>query len=218
MRGIDFGALREEMLDDSLHQIRSLFLKRDKGALLENVGPNGEFMDSIQGRCVNPGHAIENAWVMMHEGMHRNDQSLIDDGLWVLDRSIELGWDRKYGGIFHFIDIENKPPLQREWYEREWWDMKVWWVHTEAIYALLLAYYLTNRERYLKWFDKVHDWSFKHFPDHRYGEWFGFLSRDGMVENRLKGSLFKGPFHLSRAMLQSMKVLEKMEDSGLRKK
>ena len=34
--------------------------------------------------------------------------------------------------------------------------------------------------------------------------------RDGTVSTTLKGSMWKGSFHLPRALLQDMKVLEKM--------
>lgn len=46
--------------------------------------------------------------------------------------------------------------------------------------------------------------------DADYGEWYGYLHRDGIVSTTLKGSMWKGPFHLPRALLPSMKVLEKM--------
>jgi N-acylglucosamine 2-epimerase len=44
----------------------------------------------------------------------------------------------------------------------------------------------------------VHDWAYAHFPDPVHGEWFGYLHRDGTISTRLKGSLWKGPFHLGR--------------------
>jgi hypothetical protein len=31
--------------------------------VLETVGPNGEFMDTMAGRLVTPGHAIEAGWL-----------------------------------------------------------------------------------------------------------------------------------------------------------
>jgi len=50
--------------------------------------------------------------------------------------------------------------------------MKLWWPHTEALYALLLAYSLTQDKKYWDWYTKIHDWTFQHFPDPQYGEWF----------------------------------------------
>ncbi|MGC8935378.1 MAG: AGE family epimerase/isomerase [Thermoproteota archaeon] len=209
IRKVDSDPLYEEVINDSLYQILNHFLKREKRALLENVGPNGEYLDSPEGRCVNPGHSIEVSWFIMHEGIHRNDSSLIDTALKILEWSLELGWDKMHGGILYFVDVEGKPPAQLEH------DMKLWWPHTEALYALLLAYYLTKEEKYASWYKKVHDFTFSHFPDPEYGEWFGYLHYDNTIANRLKGSLWKGPFHIPRALLQGWKLLEKMKNPSL---
>jgi N-acylglucosamine 2-epimerase len=180
------------------------FFKPEEKALFETVGINGERLDSPQGRCINPGHSIETSWFLMHEGMYRNDKALINTAIQILDYSFELGWDKEYGGLFSFIDIEGKPPEQLEW------DMKLWWPHTEAMYAMLLAYHLTGDKKYSDKFEMVHEWSFSHFADQEYGEWYGYLHKDGSVSNSLKGNMWKGPFHLPRALLLCIDLLEKM--------
>jgi len=180
------------------------FFKPEKQALFEMVGAQGERIDSPQGRCVNPGHSIEAASFLMNEGLYRNDRDIINKALKILDWSLELGWDKEYGGLLSFVDIEGKPPEQLEW------DMKMWWPHSEALYALLLAHYITDDKKYELWFNKVHDYFFGCFADRVYGEWFGYLHRDGTVANTLKGSMWKGPFHIPRALLLILKLLEKM--------
>jgi N-acylglucosamine 2-epimerase len=75
---------------------------------------------------------------MMREGMSRNDPDLIKWATEIIDWSLELGWDKEYGGLLYYVDVEGKPPTQLEW------DMKLWWPHTEALYALLLAHHLTG--------------------------------------------------------------------------
>jgi len=208
LREVDSNPLYREVVDDAIFQIFNHHLKRDKRALLETVGINGEYLNLPEGRCINPGHDIEIAWFLMHEGLYRNDSSLIGVALEIIDWSLRLGWDEKYGGILYFVDVEGKPQTYLEW------DMKLWWPHTEALYALLLAHYLTGEEKYLAWYEKVHDYSFNHFPDPEYGEWFGYLHRDGSLSTQLKGSMWKGPFHLPRALLQCVKLLEKMSGSS----
>jgi N-acylglucosamine 2-epimerase len=76
--------------------------------------------------------------------------------------------------------------------------MKLWWPHNEAIIATLLAHQLTGDAEYERWHERVHGWAYAHFPDPVHGEWFGYLHRDGSVSTRLKGNLWKGPFHLPR--------------------
>lgn len=204
IREVDDDPLYVELADEVLEIIFRDFVKPDEKAVFETVGENGERLDSPQGRCINPGHSIETAWFLMHEGIYRRNSDLIKRAVEILDWSLEIGWDKEFGGLLYFVDIEGKPAEQLEW------DMKLWWPHTEALYALLLAYDFTKDSKYEEWFDKIHDYSFSHFEDKEYGEWYGYLHRDGSVSNTLKGSLWKGPFHLPRALLLCAQQLKRM--------
>jgi len=203
LREIDPRSHCDALTLEFVDTVLKYFYKPDERALFENVGPNGERLDSPQGRLVNPGHAIESAWFIIHEGLVRNERTVVDAALEILDCSLDIGWDAEYGGILSFVDIEGKPPEQLEW------DMKMWWPHTEALYATLLAHSITGEQKYEEWFDKIHDYSFSHFADSD-SEWFGYLHRDGSVSNTLKGSMWKGPFHLPRALLLCARLLERM--------
>ncbi len=199
----------DRLIDTQIDEVFRYFVKPDMKALLETVGPQGEYLgDSPEGRCVNPGHAIETAWFMLEEGRHRNDRALIERALPILDWSLDRGWDPKYGGILYFVDVEGKQPVQYEW------DMKLFWPHNEALYATLLAYFLTGNRRYEAWFEKVLKWTLAHFPDRQYGEWFGYLHRDGSVSHDLKGNMWKGPFHIPRQQLYCHLLLEEMIAAG----
>ncbi len=197
------------LIDRSIAEIFDLFLKPERRALLETVGPGGEMLDGPAGRCVNPGHAIETCWFLMTEARFRRDRALLERALPILDWSLERGWDPVHGGLFSFVDVEGRQPEQVEW------DMKYWWPHTEAIYATLLAHALTGRASYAEWFERVLDWALAHFPDREHGEWFGYLHRDGSVAMDLKGNNWKGPFHLPRAQLYCALLLEEMIGRGV---
>lgn len=204
LRKIDNNPLYDEISEIIVDEIFKDFVKENEHALFETVGINGERLDSPQGRCINPGHAIETSWFLMEEGRYRNDKNLINKACQILDWSLNWGWDKKFGGILYFVDIESRPPEQLEW------DMKLWWPHTEALYATLLAYKLTKKDKYKIWHKRIHEWAFNHFPDKQYGEWFGYLHRDGSISLKLKGNLWKGPFHLPRALLLCWKLLDEM--------
>ena len=205
LRAADKNPEYDGRIDRAIEEVFRYFVKPEKKILLETVGENGEYLGHLpEGRCVNPGHAIETAWFIMEEGRYRNDEGLIRRALPILDWALEMGWDEKHGGILYFLDIEGKQPVQLEW------DMKLWWPHNEAIYATLLAYALTGERRYESWFEKILDWSLKHFPDREHGEWIGYLHRDGTVALDLKGNYFKGPFHLPRQQLFCHLLLEEM--------
>ena len=190
-----------KQIDESLTALRDYFIHPEFKALLEMVGPNGEFIDTINGRTINPGHCIETAWFILEEAKHRNwDKDLLQMGLTILDWSWEWGWDKEFGGIINFKDCRNLPPQD---YSQ---DMKFWWPQTEAIIATLYAYQATNDEKYLAMHKQISDWTYAHFPDKEYGEWYGYLHRDGTVAQPAKGNIFKGPFHVPRMMIKSYEL------------
>ena len=86
--------------------------------------------------------------------------------------------------------------------------MKLWWPHTEAIYALVLAYTLTHEERWLRWLERVDRYAYAHFADPEYGEWFGYCDRRGHLTHTCKGGNYKGCFHVPRALLFSIQRME----------
>ncbi|HID21204.1 MAG TPA: N-acylglucosamine 2-epimerase [Planctomycetaceae bacterium] len=194
----------DEWIGRSIDEIRRDFVKDDLQAVMETVGPAGELYDHFDGRTLNPGHAIEASWFIMREGERCGDRNLIDLGCRMLDWMWQRGWDEPYGGMLYFVDLKGLP-VQEYWH-----DMKFWWVHNETIIATLLAWSLTGDGKYADWHARIHEWSFRHFPDPDYGEWFGYLHRDGRLSTRLKGNLWKGPFHLPRMLLLAWRILKTM--------
>jgi N-acylglucosamine 2-epimerase len=189
-------------IDRSIDDIRRYHLKEDIQCVMETVSPSGDIIDHFDGRTLNPGHAIEGAWFIMLEGKLRNDDGLIRTGCQILDWMWERGWDKEHGGILYFVDVHGHP-VQEYWH-----DMKFWWPQNEAIIATLLAYTLTGEPKYAEWHTRIHDWTYKHFPDPQQGEWFGYLHRDGSISSPLKGNLWKGPFHMPRMQLVCWRMLE----------
>ncbi len=196
------GHTYTEWVDRFILEIQQFFFKPDLAVLMEIVAPDGSIIDHFDGRMLNPGHALECAWFILHEGRLRGEQSYIKLGLEILDGMWQRGWDAEMGGLFHFRDVFNKP-VQEYWH-----DMKFWWPHNEAIIATQLAWHITGDAKYAQWHQQVHDWSFKHFPDPAHGEWFGYLHRDGTPSVTLKGNLWKGPFHLPRMLWYCGQLLE----------
>lgn len=193
------AAIEDEVLtrqiDESIAQLRKDFMHPEFKALLEMVGTDGSFIDTLNGRLINPGHCIETAWFILEEAKYRNwDKELTEMALTILDWSWEWGWDKEFGGIINFRDCKNLPCQD---YAQ---DMKFWWPQTEAIIATLYAYQATGDAKYLEMHRKISDWTYAHFPDKEYGEWYGYLHRDGTVAQPAKGNLFKGPFHIPRMM------------------
>jgi N-acylglucosamine 2-epimerase len=195
----------DRLIDACIDEIERDFVKEEHRAVLETVGPGGELLDGLQGRMLCPGHAIEAGWFILREALHRGaDERLVRLGTRIVDWMFEWGWDTEYGGILYYRDVRNLPVSEY------WHDMKFWWPHNETIIASLMAYRLTGDGKYLEMHDRVHEWSYRHFPDPEHGEWYGYLHRDGSVSSRLKGNIWKGPFHLPRMQLVCWQLLQGM--------
>lgn len=198
---LDKGVV-SNLIDDVVNEVMNVFYQPEHGIIFENVNKDGSFSDTFEGRLLNPGHTIEAMWFMMDLGVRLNDKNLINKAIEIAIKALEYGWDKEFGGILYFLDIKGHPPQQLEW------DQKLWWVHLEALVCMAKAWSLTGNPQAKMWFDKLHEYSWKHFRDEEYGEWFGYLNRRGEVLLNLKGGKWKGCFHVPRALFQVYKTLE----------
>lgn len=193
----------ETVLEDTIAEILRDFVKPQQNCVLETVAPDGAAVDGPDGRVMNPGHAIECAWFMLETAQRRGRPDLVASALSIARMSLERGWDATYGGLLYFVDVAGKPATQLEH------DMKLWWPHNEALIATLMLHQMTGDAEMERWFEKLHEWTFAHFPDAQHGEWYGYLHRDGSVSTPIKGGMWKGAFHVPRGLLYCWKMLEK---------
>jgi len=192
----------EDDLTRSVDSILSRHWKPDMRVLLENVAPDGTaVLDLPEGRMFHPGHSIESAWMLMEIARKQGDQSLLDTAVEITLASLEHGWDKEQGGLRYLTNYDWTPTHSLEA------DLKLWWPHCETLYALLLAWDLTGRDDLAAWYDRVHDYTFTHFPDPEGGEWFGYLNRDGSRVWTAKANGWKGCFHLPRVLHRCFELL-----------
>jgi len=196
------ASLVSETIQYGIKEVMETFYRPDEGIILEAVDVNGNFSDSFEGRLVNPGHGLEAMWFTMDLAERLGDKNLMQKAADITLQLMEYGWDKTHGGIFYFLDVKQKPLQQLEW------DQKLWWVHIEALIALAKGYLHTGDERFTQWFDKLHAYTWSHFPDTEFGEWYGYLNRQGEVLLPSKGGKWKGCFHVPRGLFQLWKTLE----------
>ncbi len=206
MREFLGGTEYDAIIEENLNIVMGTVLDKERKIVFEFANPDGTHPDSPDGRLINSGHVIESMWFMMDELERRGDKERIKLAAEVMLNAFEVGWDKEHGGFFAFIDSEGYSPTQLEWH------MKLWWSHCEGLYGCLRAFELTGDDRFLEWFRKIHDYTWKRFPDPEYGEWFGYLDRQGNVTHRYKGSRWKGFFHIPRGLLYCWKKLEKLHE------
>ena len=178
-----------KMLDEVINEVMNIFLRPELGGIVvENVNTDGSLSDTFDGRLINPGHAIEAMWFMMDLGVRLDRPELIKKAVDTTIVMLEYGWDKEYGGVYYFLDRLGHSTQQLEW------DQKLWWVHIESLIALLKGYQLTGNEKCLEWYKKMHEYTWSHFKDPEYSEWWGYLNRQGEVLLEMKGGKWKGCF------------------------
>ena len=194
----------KDAIEKSINLVMNEFYRPEVhgGLIVEHLSADGQLVDNMDGRLLNPGHMIESTWFMMDLGERLNRPELIEKAVKISLNALEFGWDKEFGGIFYFMDRLGRPTQQLEH------DQKLWWVHIETLIALLKGYRLTKNPKCWEWFERVHEYAWTHFKDSKFPEWFGYLNRRGEVLLSLKGGKWKGCFHVPRGMYQCWKQLE----------
>lgn len=190
----------------AIDTVMNKFFNPDLQVIFENVRTDGSFdLESCEGRFINPGHGLESMWFMMRYGEAHHDLNLIRRAADYVNAQFQFGLDPKFGGLFYFMDALGKPHLELQH------DMKLWWPHNEAIIASLYAFRLTGEQRFLQYFMEMDAYSFSHFHDQEFREWFGYLNRRGEPTHLLKGGKWKTFFHLPRCLLISLSQMKQLQ-------
>jgi N-acylglucosamine 2-epimerase len=207
---MEHKAAYDEVAQRAANIVLQRHCKFDMDCVLENVGEDGTVLRELpMGRLMNPGHVIEASWFLLEEAAWSGNGEMREAAVKMFDCAYTRGWDKTYGGLFSFIDIDGLPPEQ---YEH---DMKFWWPHNELLNASLMLYRDTKDEKYLRLFFEALAYSRGHFSDPEFGEWYGYLHRDGTpTVPAPKGNLFKGPFHLPRMLIMLDTMLGELIDGA----
>lgn len=193
----------EDRLSGFLDAVMNRFLQPG-GPVLEYLDADYRRLPPPEGTAVEPGHALESMWFVIHAAVRRGDVAMVRSAVDAIRWHCEAGWEREHGGILLGIDAEGGTPYIPNW------DKKPWWVHTEALYALLLAYIVSNKIWSWEWYRKLHAWSFAHYPL-PCGEWRQRLTREGKPTTDLIALPVKDPFHLPRAAILILQRLGELK-------
>jgi cellobiose epimerase len=179
--------LLTNIYDESTHHLR-LFLDED--------------WTPLKG-VVSFGHDIEFSWLLVESAEVLGDPARIEHArsvaVDIARTTLAEGVDAD-GGIFNegtgaggIIDTN-----------------KDWWPQAEAAVGFVNAWRISGDPVYLR--ASVRSWDFieAHIVDHKYGEWFRSVKRDGTPANgpQDKVGFWKCPYHNSRACLELMDRLQ----------
>ena len=190
-------------------RILTQHLDPKSGQLHEFVVPGGQKDYSDIGQTSIPGHVVESMWFLEEIYRYHGQSEKIPLLLETIRIHLELGWDQQFGGLVLATHLGGGKP---QWHNPLG---KIWWPHTESLQALLMTYAHT-REKWAKdWYWKIHDYSFTHFPNWDSGDWFHNLDREGKPTIPYLQTLpVKDPFHLPRALIYSIKILDQLGETA----
>lgn len=148
-----------------------------------------------------PGHLTE--WAKLLLILERHSDRLVAAD-WLVPRAAALfdaamkhAWDGEHGGIAYGFAPDGSLCD----------GDKYFWVQAESLAAAALLARRTDDEKYWQWYDRIWDYSWRHFVDHRYGAWYRILSRDNRKYSDEKSPAGKTDYHTMGACYEVLNAL-----------
>jgi N-acylglucosamine 2-epimerase len=191
------------------------------GVVHEMIRSDGSFVDNLLGMHANVGHTLEDMWFIIDAARIIDDDSLLARVFPIVKKALEIGWDEPYGGLLHFVAVDGGPLSAKRCtldgiaddptvaQVLGGWTDKLWWVHSEALYATMLCYRLTGDDVFLLWHERIRSYAFSTFPnpDKAVGEWIQIRCRDGIPQDKIVALPVKDPYHIARNLILMIELL-----------
>lgn len=153
-----------------------------------------------------PGHLTE--WAKLLLILERHGGALRLAPHWVaararrlFDAALARAWDAEHGGIFYGFAPDDGICD----------DDKYFWVQAESLAAAALLGKRTGEDAYWQWYDRIWEYCWEHFVDHRYGAWYRILRRDNRKYSDEKSPAGKTDYHTMGACYEVLNVIDARE-------
>jgi len=150
-----------------------------------------------------PGHLTE--WAKLLLILERHASLLGGPSNWLLPRARELfdaalarAWDEVHGGICYGFAPDGSICD----------GDKYFWVQAESFAAAALLAHRTGIQAYWDWYERIWDYCWRVFVDHRYGAWYRILTRDNRKYSDEKSPGAKTDYHTMGACYEVLGALE----------
>ena len=190
-------------IDAVLHELMYEFVDRRTDTLREYILPDGAFVNTPEGRRLNVGVTFQTAGYLLNfcaeSGNHKMRMQVT---AWCL-RMCERAWDEATGGLNRYVDMKSQPSIfpdaQQKWA----------WVQVEAVSCLVKAYSQTQHPDCLKWFKRIHEYTFSHFPDPKHVGWHLAVDQQRLPLLPAKAIPEIGCFSLIKCLTETAQMLTK---------
>ncbi|MGN6224868.1 AGE family epimerase/isomerase [Pseudoxanthomonas sp.] len=144
-----------------------------------------------------PGHQTEWAKLLMILDRHVEADWLVPTARHLFDVAAARSWDQTRGGLYYGFAPDGTVCD----------DDKYFWVQAESLAAAALLAQRTGDASYWQWYDRLWDYSWKHFVDHRYGAWYRILDADNRKYSDEKSPAGKTDYHTMGACHEVLNVV-----------
>ncbi len=204
-----------------LHELLHEFMDRRTDTLREFILPEGAFINTPEGRRFNVGLTFQTASYLLDfyaESALLKSGSVINTnrklGMQVVTWCLQLceqAWDETHAGLNQFVDLKQQPFIFPDWQQK--WA----WVQAEALTALIKGYVHTRHPDCLKWFKRIHDYTFQHFPDPKQPGWHVVIDQHVQPILSAKAIPAVGCFSLIRCLAETGQLLAKCESAPIKR-
>lgn len=217
MRPLLDDNLWKQTADAVLGEILHEFMDRRTDTLREYVLPEGAFANTPEGRRLNVGLTFQTAGFLLdlyHElallksgpaGTGSVNRKMTAQVVGLCLQLCEQAWDEAASGLNQYLDMKRQPAVFPDWQQK--WA----WVHVEAIASLVKGYVYTQHPDCLKWFKRLHDFTFQHFPDSQHTGWHLAIDQHGQPLLGAKSTPAVGCFSLIRCLAETAQLLPECE-------
>ena len=115
----------------------------------------------------------------------REEHWLLPTAMQLFDTALARAWDPISGGICYGFAPDGQVCD----------DDKYFWVQAESLAAAALLHARTGLAAYDDWYEKLWNYAWQHFVDHRYGAWYRILTRDNRKLDEDKSPAGKTDYH-----------------------
>ncbi|MGF1723061.1 AGE family epimerase/isomerase [Vibrio kyushuensis] len=195
----------QHLCEQSLARIFNQF-HDDKTLLPFEMLTTAKQQDTLLARHFTPGHTLENMWFCLQSAeLLGKTAEYLPKIVKIVKAMWTMGWDTEHEGLLRYTSQDGSKPsgrlLGEDPYEKlilETWDTKIWWVHSEALYTLLLTYKYSSDPELLTMYEKTAAYVLKTFPNKDVGEWTQIRDRQGKPLDKVVALPVKDPFHIMR--------------------
>ncbi len=179
----------------SLENIIRLFIERFVDHRTHHLRLFFDDQWNLQSDLVSFGHDIECSWLLSEAAGLLGTRELVDSANQVsvnLARQGFAGLDKDHGLFYEYFPSKNRFDTDKHW-----------WPQAEAMVGFLNAYQLTGEAIFAS--KALETWEFikKYMIDHREGEWFLKVNREGVpYPSDEKAGFWKCPYHNGRACME----------------